>query len=131
MNGNPRPLRYARLWRIGGHALLLLALAAALLPAPQGLGRIDYGDKLLHAGAFAFLMLWYAQVYAGRRERLRCACGLIGFGLTIELLQALVPYRAADIWDLVADGAGVMLGLLLARTWLGSLLSRFEIRPAA
>ena len=131
MSWNPRPIPFARLWRNTGHVLLLLALAAALLPAPSGIGRIDYGDKMLHAAAFAFLMLWYVQVYADARDRRRVALGLVAFGLGIELLQSLVPYRSADAWDLVADSAGVACGALLARTRLGSLLNRFAARPAA
>jgi VanZ family protein len=131
MNWNPRPIPYVWLWRSMGHALLLLALAAALLPAPKGIGSIEFGDKILHAGAFAFLMVWYAQIYAEHRDRRRVALGLIAFGVGIELLQSLLPYRSADIWDLVADSGGVAIGLLTARTRLGSLLSRFETRPVA
>lgn len=131
MKWNPRPLRYLWLWRSVGHALILLSLAAALLPAPRGIGSVVLGDKLLHAAAFAFLMLWYAQLYAGRRDRLRCAVSLIGFGCLIELLQGLLPYRSADGWDLVADVAGVAIGFVLARTRLGQLLSGLEVRPAA
>jgi len=131
MKWNPRPLRYLWLWRAAGRALILASIAVALLPAPPGMGRIAFGDKITHAAAFAFLMLWYAQIYAGRGDRWRCASGLAALGLTIELLQSLVPYRSADVWDLVADCAGVGLGLLLAQTGLGNLLSRFEVRPAA
>jgi len=130
MNWNLRPIPYARFWRNAGHVLLLLALAAALLPAPSGIGRVAFGDKLLHASAFAFLMLWYAQIYADARDRRHLALGLFAFGLGIELLQSLVPYRSADIWDLVADSVGVVLGALLACTRLGSLFSRFETRSA-
>ncbi|WP_257385850.1 VanZ family protein [Tahibacter caeni] len=128
---HPRPLRFLGFWRGIGRGLLLASLIVALLPAPAGMGRIAFGDKIAHLAAFAFLMLWYAQIYALPSERLRCALGLIGFGLGIELLQSLVPYRSADVWDLVADAAGVGLGLLLARTPLGGLLSRCEPRPAA
>lgn len=131
MNWNPRPLPYLWLWRGIGRVLLLLALAAALLPAPSGMGRIEFGDKILHAGAFAFLMLWYAQIYADGRDRRRLALGLIAFGAAIEVLQGLVPYRSADIWDLLADSVGVAVGALLAQTRLGSLLSRTGARRAA
>lgn len=131
MNWHPRALRFLGFWRGVGRGLLLASLVVALLPAPAGMGRIAFGDKIAHAAAFAFLMLWYAQIYAQPRDRLRCALGLVGFGLSIELLQSLVPYRSADVWDLVADAAGVGLGLLLARTPLGDLLSRCEPRPAA
>lgn len=131
MNFQPRPLRHLWLWRSLGRALILGALAVALLPAPPGIGSVFQGDKLAHAAAFALLMLWYAQIYATPRDRWRCAAGLTTFGLAIELLQGLLPYRSADIWDLAADCLGVGLGLVLARTRLGDLLSRFAARPAA
>ncbi|HVH36084.1 MAG TPA: VanZ family protein [Tahibacter sp.] len=128
---HPRALRFLGFWRGIGRGLLLASVVVALLPAPAGMNRIANGDKIAHAAAFAFLMLWYAQIYAQSRDRLRCALGLVGLGLSIELLQSLVPYRSADVWDLVADTAGVGLGLLLARSPLGDLLSRCEPRPAA
>lgn len=131
MKFDPRPLRHLRLWRSTGRALVLASFAVALLPAPRGMGSIAYGDKIAHAAAFAMIMLWYAQIYSARRDRGRCALGLLALGLGIELLQSLVPYRSADIWDLVADAAGVGLGWLLASTRLGDLLSRFDTRPAA
>lgn len=131
MKWNPRPLRHLWLWRTGGRVLVLASVAVALLPAPPGMGSIAFGDKIAHAGAFALLMLWYAQIYSGCRDRARCAWGLAALGFAIELLQSLVPYRSAEGWDLIADCAGVGLGLLLAQTRLGGLLSRFEIQPAA
>lgn len=131
MKWNPRPLRHLWLWRGVGRALILASITVALLPAPPGMGRIAFGDKIAHAVAFALLMLWYAQIYAGHRDRVRCASGLAAVGFAIELLQSLVPYRSADGWDLVADCVGVAIGLLLARTRLGNLLNRFEVQPAA
>jgi VanZ family protein len=130
MTFTPRPLRNLWLWRNAGRALILASLVVALLPAPAGMGSIAFGDKLAHAGAFAALMLWYAQIYAGN-DRLRCALGLVGLGLAIELLQSLVPYRSADGWDLAADASGVLLGWLLARTRLGDVLIRLDRQPAA
>ncbi|MBL8300398.1 MAG: VanZ family protein [Rhodanobacteraceae bacterium] len=131
MSWNPRPVPCLRLWRGLGHLLLVLGLVVALLPALPGVGRVAFGDKILHAGAFAFLMLWYAQIYPFGRERWRIAGRLILFGAGIEILQSLVPYRSADAWDLLADAAGVALGALLAHTRLGHLLSRFETQAAA
>lgn len=131
MKWNPRRLRHLWLWRSAGHALILLSLAAALLPAPRGIGSVVLGDKLLHGAAFAFLMLWYAQIYAGWHDRRRCALNLIGFGLLIEALQGLLPYRSADFWDLIADIGGVGIGFALAWTRLGQLLSGLEVRPAS
>jgi len=84
MNWHPRALRFLGFWRGVGRGLLLASLVVALLPAPAGMSRIANGDKFAHAAAFAFLMLWYAQIYAQPRDRLRCALGLVGFGLSIS-----------------------------------------------
>lgn len=130
MKLSPRPLRHFWLWRAIGRALILLSLIIALVPAPQVIGSVAFGDKIGHALAFALLMLWYAQLYGGRSRNL-CAIGLVLFGAGIEVLQTLVPYRSGDLWDLLADAAGVALGLLLARTRLADVLSRVGGRAPA
>lgn len=122
MTFTPRPLRHIWLWRGIGRVLIALSLLIALLPAPHVIGSVAFGDKIGHALAFALLMLWYAQLYAGRERRL-CAAGLVLFGALIEVLQTLVPYRSGDLWDLLADTLGVGLGYLLARTRLADVLS--------
>jgi VanZ family protein len=40
------------------------------------------------------------------------APALLGFGLGIELIQATLPYREFSLADLIADGAGIAIGLL-------------------
>jgi VanZ family protein len=122
-----RPLRYLTLWRTFGRLLVVAMLAVALLPAPAVVGAVPLGDKIGHVCAFAFLMLWYAQIYDGG-ERARCALAALGLGILIELLQALTPYRSAEFADLAADAIGVGLGWLVARGPLGNLLSWLEDR---
>jgi hypothetical protein len=125
MKFTPRPLRYFGLWCAVGRFLIAASLLIALMPAPKVIGSVAFGDKIGHLAAFAALMLWYAQLYAGR-DRWRCALSLVGFGALIELLQALVPYRSADGWDLLADAVGVGVGVLLAHTRLGDVLAACE-----
>ncbi len=124
------PLRHLRLWRHIGHTLVIAMLVVSLLPAPRLIGVVPQGDKLGHALAFGALMLWYGQIYAGRRDRWRLALACVAFGLLIEILQAFVPYRSADWRDLAADALGVALSVLLLRTPLGGLLSRLDARLA-
>lgn len=122
----PRPLRHLRYWRALGRALIVVMLTLTLVPAPPVVGAVPLGDKIGHVLGFAALMFWYAQIYAGARDRLRCALAGVAFGLAIELLQALTPYRSAEFADLVADALGVGLGWLAARGPLGDLFSRVE-----
>lgn len=124
------PLPHLALWRGLGRALVCAMLVVALLPMPPGLGAVPYGDKLGHALAFAGLVLWFAQIYPGSGDRLRCVLGAIALGALIEVLQAFVPWRSAEWLDLAADALGATLGFTLAATPLGNLLSRLD-RPRA
>ena len=126
-----RPLRHLYYWRVLGRALVVVMLVLALLPAPQVVGAVPFGDKIGHVLGFAALMLWYAQIYGGARERLRCALGGVAFGLAIEILQALTPYRSAEFADFVADALGVGLGWLVARGPFGDGLTWLENRVPA
>ncbi len=47
--------------------------------------------------------------------------GLHAFGVVIEVMQRMISYRSADMIDIAADAAGIVLGLgialLGARGW--------------
>jgi VanZ family protein len=43
---------------------------------------------------------------------------LLAYGGLIEILQSLTPYRSAEWADLLADGLGLAIGLLVARVSL-------------
>lgn len=114
------PLRYARGWRVASVSLLLLVLAATVMPAvwfweerlqiASWFGDID---KWAHGATFALLALWFAGQYR-RNAYWRIALGLTVFGILIELCQRLVGYRTAEWWDIAADAAGIVIGLAIA-----------------
>jgi len=74
-------------------------------------------DKLFHAtayGVLGFLVLGalrpVQQVYD--RPQLWLAFGLVaGYGVLDEIHQYFVPGRSADVFDVVADAAGGLLGM--------------------
>jgi VanZ family protein len=105
-------------WR----ALPALLYTAALLYG----GVIDVGplpklphlatDKLLHAAAFAGLavLVEFALWRLAPRRRRWLAVGVsTGVGALLELVQSALPYRSAELLDLLADGCGAVLGVLL------------------
>lgn len=102
------------LWR----ALLLLLLVAilwlALSPVPPK--TVDTGwDKANHAMAFAalgFVSVW--AWWPRPRGWAGLVLALLAFGGAIEIAQTFLPPREGDWWDLLADGAGIALGLLVA-----------------
>jgi len=119
------PLRYARRWRVASVVLLILVLAATMMPAvwfwPDRREFVSWFvgvDKWLHGITFVFLAVWFAGLYE------RCSYWMIGLGLTlfgllIEACQRLVTYRSSDVFDIVADAAGISIGLAVAMAGLG------------
>ena len=113
------PLRYAARWRAASIFLLLGVLAGALMPAVWFWGdRAGFlswfvnVDKWLHAATFAFLAVWFGGQYRANRYW-RIGVGLLLFGMLIEVCQRMVTYRSAEWFDLVADAAGIAVGLLI------------------
>lgn len=126
------PLRFRGVWRAGSAFLLLLVLAAMLMPAVwvwpdrgQLLSWFVGVDKWLHGITFAVLALWFAGQY-GRRSYWRVAAGLLVFGILTEGCQRLVTYRSSEWFDIVADAAGILLGLVIAMAGLGGWSLRLE-----
>jgi len=121
-------LRWHRAWVALGGAIMLWVLWMALSPDPGIALDFPYGDKLLHATTFTCLMGWWGNVYRARRARGWAALGCLAFGVCIEFAQWLDPPRDADALDVLADGAGIVIALLLLRTSLASVLAGVEAR---
>jgi VanZ family protein len=121
-------------WYLGAAArrgwqllLALLVVAVAVLAfSPEPPDSIDTGwDKTNHLLAFAALAFsaegaFWPQV----SRRWRNSAALMAYGVFIELVQTQIPGRSGEVPDLLADAAGIALGLLLAavllRSWSGA-----------
>ncbi len=71
-------------------------------------------------------MFWFCQLYASRRARVGYALGFIALGIALEFIQRATGYRSFELWDMVADGAGVLIGWLLAAAAGNGLPARLE-----
>lgn len=103
-----------RLWR-ACLALLMLAVAwLAFSPAPPP--QADTGwDKANHALAFAVLALVAEPaLWPHPQRRWLGAAGLLAYGALIEVVQSRLPARSGEWADLLADAAGIGIGMLLA-----------------
>lgn len=101
-------------WLAFGLACAIQLYALYIPQLPDTGGGIPGLDKVGHAGIFALVMV--TGVLAGVRPRL-LAVLLAVHAVGSEILQhLLLPNRTGDVWDLLADGAGITMGWLLTRT---------------
>ena len=130
------PVRYARRWQVASLFFLLLVLAAALMPAVwfwddrlTALRWFASIDKWLHGATFLALSVWFTGLYR-KQSYWKIGLGLLLFGLGIEACQRMVSYRTADWFDVGADAAGIIAGLVIGVVGVGGWCLRAEERLA-
>jgi len=82
----------------------------------QGLRLFPNADKVVHLSMhamMAFLLSWNIQPkhWASKKALFLCFFAIL-YGTVIELLQEFMALgRSFDFWDIVANSAGVFIGL--------------------
>lgn len=117
-----KPLRLKRLWLSVGWTLVALVIVLSLVPVPSESPIEKVNDKLLHVAAYMGLMLWFCAVYQAGLYRRRIAAMLVLMGVLLELVQGATGHRNLQVLDMTANGLGVILGWLAARTRLSDAL---------
>jgi VanZ family protein len=116
------PLIWLGIWCLA----LAATLVVCLIPLPTMEAPVLRFDKLHHALGHALLAAWAAMLFIDRRTLLRAIAGLLLFGVAIEGLQALLPWRSAELLDIAANALGVALGAAIAATPLARTLLHVE-----
>jgi len=98
-------------WRLAFFGCAAAVLVLALIPTPQALPSTGW-DKSDHLLAFAVMGLLGLRAFP--RNLGLSVAGLLAYGIIIELLQSLVPYRDAEWRDVVADAIGIALAVGIA-----------------
>jgi hypothetical protein len=107
------PLRYSWVWWTLGWLLVAGVAVGSLMPGSFVAG-FSARDKLLHAGSYLLLMVWFSGLY--HRERLVLIASLLFvFGFALDLAQNATPSRVFDLRDVAANAGGILVGLVLAR----------------
>jgi hypothetical protein len=83
-------------------------------PSLQGPGHLD---KLVHGLVFAVCAYSVTRAWLGERSLLTLALLLVLFAVFTELAQIYIPGRSGDVFDVLADGIGVTVGIVLALWW--------------
>ena len=118
------PLKSMNLSKISAAFFFIFLIAIeylALTPAQIKLIENSW-DKANHFIAFAAL---YATLHFGfSRLNLGAKVAiLLAYGIQIEIVQSFVPGRYFSLLDIVADGIGIVFGILAAR-----ILNGFKAR---
>ena len=110
-------------WRACFWMCVVAVLVLSLMPPAPHMPSTGW-DKANHALAFAVLAWLGCSAWPGRTTRV--LCGLLAFGVLIEGLQSLTPYRVAEWADLLADVLGLALGW---GAWAVSVAARRRVQP--
>jgi len=102
-------------WLTLGWGLVAAIIWLSLTPSPP---KVDFeqSDKVGHFLAYGTLMFWFSQLYVARKTRLAYAAGFAAMGVALEFIQGWTGYRDFEVYDMVANGTGVVLG------WTAALL---------
>lgn len=120
------PLRFPRLWSFLGWLLVIAVIVGSLMPG-QALQDVRVDDKVMHAGAYFVLMVWFAGFYRHSAYPV-IATVLLALGLALDLLQLLTDTRSFDWYDVAMNSSGVILGFVLSTLLLGGWCQRVEQR---
>jgi VanZ family protein len=121
------PWPHRRLWHGIGILLIGAVIELSLTPHPLEIG-VEHGDKYGHVLAYASLMFWYAQLYAGIGARIGLAIGFVAMAVGLEFLQRLTGYRTFEIADMVAGAIGVATGWIIAPPRSPRVIEKLESR---
>ncbi len=117
-------LRYRPVWIAMSIVLLGIVIWGSLETKVPIL--IVPSDKVEHFGTYLFLALWFTGL-VHRPRYAWVVAGLLALGASMEVLQYLMHAgRTADINDMAANTAGVILGLLLGLLLTGGWAQKIE-----
>jgi VanZ family protein len=87
--------------------LAITCITFLALIDPRDLIIEDLSDKALHAAAFLALALLMDNSFPKQNFDVRKILFLFLYGVAIELLQHLLPYRQSSALDILANLAGI------------------------
>ena len=90
-----------------------------MIPIPEG-PAIPHLDKAVHLGEY-LLFAWLLVVTLRSAQLTEREYGRMAwiyaasYGLLIELIQGLIPWRSMDLWDAAANALGAAVGVWVGR----------------
>ncbi len=91
-----------------------LCTAVAFTANPTGIAA-ELSGIIAHAGAFTYLAIALCVAHFRAGPVLAVALWMLAFGVAIEVGQTFIPGRGGELFDVVIDGAGILVGCLAYR----------------
>ena len=93
-------------------------------PGPEKMPTFTFFDKILHFGAYGLLGILFFRAYetlplkANKTLLILLSIGSATlYGVSDEIHQYFVPFRQADIMDVVANTIGSICGVYFYQLW--------------
>lgn len=99
-------------------AISLLGLAILTYLSLTPLQTVPINDKFAHMLGYALLSLAMASGWGKTVGFGAIGCALVVYGVILEALQDLSPYRTFEVADMVANFIGIIVGLAGSRLLL-------------
>jgi hypothetical protein len=116
---------WTRSWlRAGFWTALAIATYFAFAPY-EAQPDLPVGSIATHGFAFIFLTVALRTAYFPVGHFWTVVALMAGYGLFIEVVQSFLAYRSSELKDLLIDGAGIAIGMLLYRWPVSQLVARW------
>jgi VanZ family protein len=102
---------------------ILLLFPGQKFPKKGFFLKVPWFDKWVHIGLFAIMALLVGRWLLKKKNSLErqkqylllCGLACLAYGIIMEFIQKyFVPLRSFDMGDILADGAGSLLGVFFA-----------------
>ena len=102
--------------------MLAIVGVLSLIPAPD----IGVSDKSMHFVTYFSLSAGFSLLVRLNRNLIFIAFGLISYGILLEFLQGMTGYRFMETYDMLANSAGVVCGLIVRFSSLPEWFRKIE-----
>jgi VanZ family protein len=118
-------LRFPWLWLGLGWLIVIAICIGSLLPEPPDLG-FTLNDKLIHFTSYFLLTVWFSGLYSRVRYYMLITVIVVALGVALDAMQGATATRQFDLFDILANSAGAIVGFVLSILLLGGWCSRIE-----
>ena len=113
----------------------LLIFIQSANPSPEQIPSFKFVDKLLHYAAYAVMGVLFYRAYQTlkikdnlRMLMLLSAVSASLYGISDEIHQSFVPFRQAEVADVIADMLGAFSGVYLYQLLVVSRIEKPFVR---